>query len=408
MSNLLLEDFEDGTDGATVTTSNTDADFVSGGPVFTDDWAADGSLSMLVACSGTTKYARWPITSSATLIAEFFFSLVSIGTTGYLCNVLTSGSNKAQIRVLSDRTLQLRNGTVASSSVFTGTALTAGSDYRAEWHLAASTQTLYVYTPTGTTPVATVTADYTGGAVNQIQLGNIANATITYRVDSLNVDTNTVRGPLVTAPTVDAGDDVSTDVATKVSIDATITNGSGTQAWTRVSGPTVSFSAASSVDTDVTNTGGAGTTVLQLTDGSGSDTVSITWLPLPLTAGVQGIESAGDWTDTANLLDDDPDTVATITNASSDALGLRMKNMAAPTGDITVRLRGVVQAGTHSVDISLRKHDKTTVVKSVTGTTVTDGTVEIPIDAADITSMGTDWSDDDGWGAYLVVTATGT
>lgn len=409
-----------GSNGASITAggNSTFAAVSATAPKVSTDWAVVGTRSMR--CTTTTADTTYGRLDGASATTRYHGGPIRLrskaGGTTILAQIEDNSINvKAQIQRLSDGTFRLRHVTTAvpgTTSAYIPDATDAGEtgEYWLAIQVTGASFRAFLYPLGSSTPIwDSGNQTYSAGAFTRLRLGfisSVANSDVEFSAGWSADDSAPVAQP-VTVPTVDAGPDKAADVATKVSIDATITNGSGTQAWTRISGPAVTFSAASSVDTDVTNTSGvAGTTVCRLTDGSSFDEVSIVWSPLPTTAGVAGIESAGSWTDTANLLDDDPDTGATITNASASPLGLRLKNRTTPTGAVNIKLRGVVQSGSHTVDISLRKHNKSTVVKAVTGVTIVNGVVTIPLTSGDISSMGSDWATQDGWGAYLVVTAT--
>lgn len=435
MANRLTESFGSGTDGANLTTSNTSATSVyptSGTkPKVSTTWAADGTRSALISCSGTSQSLIWDITSSATLIVEGFINLESIGSTAYLANVLASGANEAQIRILSDRTVQIRGGTTGTTDKGTSTlALVLGTGYRWEWHINATTQTLYIYEGNSSTPYITLTGaanSYNGTAVNQVQVGNFATATVTYRLDAVIADTTTVRGPLASPPTVTLDGPATYDTATAQPINASISGNTGTTTWQYeidASSPSTNLSqfgddsgTGSDADTTINPDGDPGDYKYRLAVTDDSGTTRSAWrtdtvIGVPAadeSSGVYAVHLDSGWTGSANLLDGDPATrVVSPTNPTSADLGLDLRNRVAPTGDLNIVLRSPVLVGTSgSVDASIYKHNRSTLVKKVPGTAfITGDLVTITFAHDDLATMGTDWATTDGWGGYLLLEAT--
>lgn len=408
----MHETCEFGSNGTTVTTGNSTCDAVVGSPTVDTSWHAAGTRSF--DCSVTTAAARNVRVVGASATTRYHAVALKVGAAPSANTVIlqieNGGTNKAHIRHLTDGTIQYRDG--SAPKTWTGAPSMVSGEFWLCLQLVGTTPSVSLYNLNTGALIASKTfaaGDYTGGAFTQARAGVITAAATNYdlKVDELIADSAAEPALPTVPPTVGAGSDVTADVATRVALDGTIANGSGTQTWSRVSGPTVTIASAGSTDTTCINTGGAGVTVMQLADGAVTDTMSITWTALPTVALVQAVVLGTGWTASAGtLLDcltdgDDATYIQSSNNPSSLDLTVRLHNMVTPSGDIAFRL-GIDVTGTGTMDVSLYKHNGSTLVKKVSATALADGTVVIPMVAADIAAMGTDWSHEDGYGAVAL------
>lgn len=345
MANRLAESFGSGSNGAAVTTGNTSADFVSGtAPTISTStftgWPVDGTRSMRVNPSGSNCYVYWNITAGSACWFEFYIRITSLPSSTFFLAAVTAaggGDSLAELRVLTDGRLQMRNNFLA---VWTSTtALATGTVYRIAWGpgITAGKQQCKIYLGNAASPVESsgTSPNYTGGNFGRFHLGAFTATTVDLLLDRINGDSTTELGPVVSAPSVDAGADATIQDTHTAAIDATVSGTTGTPAyaWTVLSGPSTSsgqFSAPTSVDTNFTPAGGPGTYVLRLavTDDSGvtTDTVTVTVTPLteqfPLVAA-----SGASWTNEGGA----PSVLVAVTDDDNDT---RLRSPANPSSAV--------------------------------------------------------------------------
>lgn len=226
MTVLATLNFDDQTEGSAVTVVSPWT-LTAGGttPVATAAAAAHGAMG-----------ARWSSTSSAGSIyyelgasqtakrvLSFYFKPNTFSTANQYVGAIfdVSSNNQADWRINTNRTITLRNASVA---IATSTAtLTAGTWYRCEWSLDPTTsgQELRIYAGESATPLIDLTGTYTSTTARRLTFGpDVAAAGGAIDYDTVRVADDWV-GPL--APSFNA---VATQART-VTIDATGSTGSG-------------------------------------------------------------------------------------------------------------------------------------------------------------------------------------
>lgn len=421
----IIDEPCDGTNGASATTGNTDfTGFNPSGtvPAFSTGTKLTGTASLDCSTTGTYRYATYTsgATTSVRTVRWYFQFGANPSANAIVAAVQTSAVDRAQVRLLTDGTLQLRNVTTAVWA--SSSALATGTWYRAEWLVdsGGSGQRLYLYA--GHSPSALYDSgwqSYTAAVFNDSKFGNLSNTTLSgLFVDSVKItDTAALIGPALTPPTVDAGVAQTIQDYHAATIDATVSGNTGTTtyAWTVVSGPSTAgsqFSTTSAVDTVFTPAGGAGAYTLQLavSDDSGTttDTVTVTVTALQSSDGIASIISSTGWTASTGtvtdaLTDEDPGTYVTSSdNPSSLDLKYQMRGIIPPAGNYVHTLAGLGRSGgTGTVDVSLLDPtDGTTLIKKVSGTVApaTAADTAVTFLAADITALT-----DADWRAGVVV-----
>lgn len=245
MTSLFTEDFEGGSNGATLTTGNTSFSAFNGSVTFTNTASAvaSGSLAMQVtAASGTDVSANKTYASSQAKLWRRVYVTPPSTLTGTIDLIVARGSNalRARLRLNTNRTVSLMNG---NSVVWTSTTvLPAGQVSRLAWRLdnPAGQQQLRLYV--GVNPhTTTVTEDsanrtYNQGTIDTLRLGQInsgTTASTTVYFDAVADDDTNEPGPAVTgAPTLTAsltGSGTLTAALTSLNNTATVSlSGTGT------------------------------------------------------------------------------------------------------------------------------------------------------------------------------------
>jgi hypothetical protein len=188
---LFEEDFEAGTNGAALSPSNSESDLVLGtAPTFTTTHHGTGALGMNVNASATTSAAQFPHASAADAwyVWRVFLPALPAAAT-YIWSVLSSTTKCADLRLNTDGTLSLRDG--SSVVLDTDVALTAGAWHRLAMHVIPGVNmTLKIYLDDA------VDADYEdegvstlGAALTRARFGVVASSTLSYTVDTIAADT---------------------------------------------------------------------------------------------------------------------------------------------------------------------------------------------------------------------------
>ncbi|HSX32715.1 MAG TPA: PKD domain-containing protein [Candidatus Saccharimonadales bacterium] len=263
-SAAFYEPFESGTNGATMTTSNTTYNAFTGVTVFDNTKQVAGSFSAkMVITSGSSVFLRETFTPGTTerYFRRYFF--LSAYPTG--ANILTilrirdSANPRAQLNLTSGGLLQVRDGgsTIVATS---GSAFPLSAWVRVEWHIdgtTTNTQTVRVYTGnllnSAVTPSYTLSGGYTGVGAATFERVDDGCASTTYTgtiwTDDAQDQTSSWPGPAVGTnqpPIVNAGSDQTVLPGDTVTLDGTgSTDPDGTVAsysWAQVSGTAVTLS----------------------------------------------------------------------------------------------------------------------------------------------------------------------
>jgi hypothetical protein len=232
---LLINSFEEGANGTTITTSNAanavdngfDIVNIASGAVnrFSGLYQAHGAMSGMVSTGGTAGATNFGWSTSlgtvttlygrAYILAETYSGFTSDA----IIRFLSSGTFGGGIQLSSAGNIQIQNSSFANTAT-SATVVAAGAWVRIEWTLvcgAAGVGSLTVniyYSATGPYDTTTVTETLTdntsawgvSGSVNQIVFGwngSHANQPALH-FDDVAVSTTGLIGPAVTAPTYDA------------------------------------------------------------------------------------------------------------------------------------------------------------------------------------------------------------
>lgn len=195
MSLVYNEKFDGGTNGTTITTSNTSASAITGTAAAGTFTTADSILgSMCADANCTAQIWVWQktFTATGTQYVEFFFKPVTMpSANNYIAQALSSATIRAQLGVTTGNVFRLRNATTV---VTTGTlTITTGQWYRLRWKLdnAGTNQTLEIYTGAnlhGSTPDETLSGTYNSGTFDSMNIGNVNSDTVHYRFDEIAAD----------------------------------------------------------------------------------------------------------------------------------------------------------------------------------------------------------------------------
>ena len=190
MASDIVEDFEGGTDGATISTSNTGLGFADGTATFTDaNGVHTGTLAALYSATAGTSYSvvyfGSPTLRSASYM-RWYVTFQALPASNTLIAALRAVTTvRAEVRMNAAGTVTLRNATTA---VYTSSAtLSAGTTYRFEWDAINSTgQQLRVYVGDSmTTVISSGNQTYNTGTHDRMSVGLYASATWTLQVDDI-------------------------------------------------------------------------------------------------------------------------------------------------------------------------------------------------------------------------------
>jgi hypothetical protein len=211
VAQLFSADFESGSNGTTITTSNSPfTNLVQSGWTYSNTQvlaSGGGSLSGRCAATGSSVQANVNFTAGSLVYARWYMYVDALpGSTTTVAQLSSSGTVRGEVRLTSGGAVQTRN----SSSVqvaLSGNIVTAGSWFRVEW-MWDNTNTdhrLLVYVGAnvhGTTP------DYDSGVLNAVTTGTanrfhvgVMNATTaTWYFDEFNLDDAAFAAPSYSAP----------------------------------------------------------------------------------------------------------------------------------------------------------------------------------------------------------------
>lgn len=196
----LTETFENGSNGATLTTSNTIFFNFPGTltPTFTSD-AAVGSLAMDITTSSNTNLARSVFTSASTVWVSYFLKIVTLPGVSTIISAWYDSTNSnvkiGDLRLNSDATITLRD---ASTAQWTSTALATNAWHRIAFKTVPNSATghqLKIYSDSnlfGTTASqdsGNATATAAGvSTVDNMRFGSIVAETTEIIIDHLQGD----------------------------------------------------------------------------------------------------------------------------------------------------------------------------------------------------------------------------
>ncbi|HSX04876.1 MAG TPA: PKD domain-containing protein [Candidatus Saccharimonadales bacterium] len=264
MSSVFSEGFEGGSNGATITSSNTTYSSFSGTSVFDNSVSVVGGLSAKLSPAGgsaiTLKevFPSSPTGETHRFFRRYFRVDALPPSTGniVLMRARQGGSaTTAQVIMNHAGTITVRDGNTTVATTTSAVSLNAW--FRVEWELDAATtntQTMKLFLGSnfnGSTPTESLASkSYTQGAFDRIEDG-VGNAGFTGSlwIDAVDDDNATWPGPAAganQAPTANAGPDQGVTSGASVTLDGSGSSDSdgtiASYAWTQVSGTTVTLS----------------------------------------------------------------------------------------------------------------------------------------------------------------------
>lgn len=208
MTIYFQEDFESGSNGAAITTSNTTFSLVNGAPTFTNSPVRSKLLAMSVNTStAALASGKCPLGALRTSVYNRFY-IMSTGAWSasaiFASQMLSGSTNRADLRITAG-VCSLRNSAVA---VFTSAkTLLPNTWYCLEWHLdsVGALQTLTIYDIAGNIIEASGNQTYTSG--NTFDTANVGSCTslasIALTVDAIVIaDASVGPIPLIKTPAV--------------------------------------------------------------------------------------------------------------------------------------------------------------------------------------------------------------
>lgn len=209
-----------------------------------------------------------------------------------------SGNNRAQVTLMPDGSLRMKNGTTAVGTSAPAGTVVANQWFRVKWGITGSTQELRIYADSvlanlfSASPTHTIgPANYSQGTWDQFRFGVMTSEVLTLRVDRLVIDNSTwpsSGGSGNVAPTANAGANQDSVIGgNTVTLDGTAsTDSDGTIVeydWSQTSGPTITLSNNTVAQPTFVapSTAGSATFSLRVKDNGGAqstaDSVTITW-----------------------------------------------------------------------------------------------------------------------------------
>ncbi|HLR83956.1 MAG TPA: hypothetical protein VK059_03350, partial [Nocardioidaceae bacterium] len=202
---MFTEDFESGSNGAVLSTSNTVFDsFYGNDATFTDAHSVTGSLAGDFTANGTQCMAS-TLTSEPVIYRRFYMWIDAIPTSNsFIAQAVESDSNRAQIRIEPDGSLAVRNAFV---KVWTSTAPIPTQEWlRVEWKLDSTNQLQACRLFLGPNLHGTTPNDKSGdvtfdsGAFDQLNIGNVTANTLGLLVDDIEDDNADWPAPAESSP----------------------------------------------------------------------------------------------------------------------------------------------------------------------------------------------------------------
>lgn len=191
MATVWYEDFENGTDGAVVTTSNTSAVNVGGQPTFTTQGVLWGTLAMQINASSQSIFIDSPVWSRTSVVA--FDCAITVGAlpaanVRYF-NIRNGTASQGGVQIQASGVLVLQD---ANATRYTSTTnLTGGATYRvaARFDQGSKLCRLRIYNAAGTLLEDSGNQSFVNGAqADNLRYGQIASGTSLIRTDSILVD----------------------------------------------------------------------------------------------------------------------------------------------------------------------------------------------------------------------------
>lgn len=290
----------DGTNGASVNTSNSGLSAVSGGWTYTTTSPGSGTASAVSTFTAGTGTLGMDRSGTPTVGYHDFLCKVSTFDGGdiMIAQIRNGATNLANIRIGASGELILKN---ANTTIATTVAtLTTNEWFRIQWGVDGTTQTMRLFKSAtladlfNNPATEVISGSYSQGTWTQFRVGVFTSHSLTINYDRLIVDDSTwpVSGGVGNAPpTANAGPDQAVDSGATVNLDGGGSDSDGTiasYAWTQITGPTVTLSSATAEDPSFTAPTVSSSTVLEFQlrvtddDGtqSGPDTVAITVNPV--------------------------------------------------------------------------------------------------------------------------------
>lgn len=263
---------------------------------------AQGSAFIDVVNPGTTTSAITYVHAAGLISTRYYDICLKVAALPtaetMVLQIRASGNNRAQVTIMPDGSIRMKNGTTAVGTSAPAGTVVAGEWFRVKWGITGSTQELRIYTdPTpanlfGSAVDHTIgPANYSQGTWDQFRFGVMTSEALTLRVDRLVIDDSTwptSGGGGNITPTANAGPDQDSVIGgTTVTLDGTgSSDPDGTiveYAWTQTAGPTVTLSSQLVAQPTFVapTTAGSATFQLRVKDNnsaqSTADTVTITW-----------------------------------------------------------------------------------------------------------------------------------
>lgn len=213
MAVLADEDFEIGTAGAAITSSNSAFSAGAGTPTFDSAQFFVNAQSALFNPVAGLEYVQ--LVSGTTLVNSSirFYARISAlpSVATYLATPLSTATIRAQLGINADGTVRIRGGAGGTTLIATTTAaLSTATWYRFEWQLngTASTQALRIFVGHGTSPIsgADISGAFVGGTFDRWLFGVPVSGTLTWNADATKItDAAEFIGPVTTGPAVPTG-----------------------------------------------------------------------------------------------------------------------------------------------------------------------------------------------------------
>jgi hypothetical protein len=287
------EDFQGGSNGASVTTSNSIFDQLAQGFIF--------SNTRVLTTGGGTLSGRLVATTSQQMVCSFtlqgifyvsFYIYVEANPSANfsLAQIRdSSGAIRAELRINSTGAFALRNS--SQTAIYTSATQTHGQWMRVNWKYdntnAKQRLLLYIGSNVHGTTADVDSGDVTttaAGTADRFAIGTVSAATVTVNLDNIVVDNSAFAAPTGapsnTPPTANAGaDQANVEPGTLITLTGTDSDSDGTvtsRSWSQVGGsPTVTLSGTGQNRTFVAPATTAGTTLTfrySATDNSGATT----------------------------------------------------------------------------------------------------------------------------------------